>query len=142
MTTPKTTAPKAPGTGASRKAASRASGPPAGDALTAEILRFLRRTPNSALDLAPLAAELGVEPFAMQLAAERLAGRRFVTLPFVEPGKAGGAELAQRGLDWLLLREGGVPRDTPAAFQRATERVRAEAEAARLPRAQVYGVRR
>ena len=133
---PKATAPRASASKPSHTA------PPTGDALTAEILRCLRRTPNQALDLAPLAVELGVEPFAMQLAAERLARRRFVTLPFVEPGTAGGAELAQRGLDWLLLREGGTPRDTPPAFQPATERVRAEAEAARLPRAQVYGLRR
>lgn len=116
--------------------------PPHGEALTAAILRYLRRTPNEALDLAPLAAELGVEPTAMQLAAERLSRREFVVLPFIEPGAAGGAQLAQAGLHWLIAREGGTPKDTPPAFQPATGRVRAEDEAARLPRAQVYGVRR
>jgi hypothetical protein len=113
-----------------------------GEALTAAVLRFLRGTPNSALDLAPLAAELGVEPLAMQLAAERLARRGFVVLPFIEPGSAGGAQLAEPGLRWLIAREGGKPKDTPPAFKPATAQVRAEDEAARLPRAQVYGVRR
>lgn len=115
---------------------------PAGNALTAAILRYLRGTPNAALDLAPLAAELGVEPLAMQLAAERLARRGFVVLPFIEPGSAGGAQLAETGLRWLIDREGGKPKDTPPAFKPAIGRVRAEDEAARLPRAQVYGVRR
>ena len=115
---------------------------PRGEALTAAILRHLRGTPNQALDLAPLAAELGVQPLVMQLAAKRLARRGFVVLPFIEPGSAGGAQLAEAGLRWLIAREGGKPKDTPPAFQPATRRVRAEAEAARLPRAQVYGVRR
>jgi len=115
---------------------------PTGDALTEAILRYLRRTPNRALDLAPLAAEIGVEPLTMQLAAERLARRRLVVLPFIEPGSSGGAQLAEAGLRWLIAREGGKPKDTPPAFQPASRRVRAESEAARLPRAQVYGVRR
>lgn len=124
-----------------RKAAAP-SATPAGADLDAAILRYLRATPNRVVDLGPLAETLGIPPFAVQLAAERLAGRRMVVLPFVEPGTAGGAELAEAGLRWLIAREGGKPKDTPAAFQPATGRVRAEAEAARLPRAQVYGMRR
>ena len=115
---------------------------PRGKALTTAILRYLRGTPNRALDLAPLAEGLGVEPLVMQLAAERLAQRGFVVLPFIEPGSSGGAQLAEAGLRWLIAREGGKPKDTPPAFKPATGRVRAEDEAARLPRAQVYGVRR
>ena len=119
-----------------RKTASR------GEALTAAILRYLRHTPNEALDLAPLAAELGVEPTVMQLTAERLSQRGLVVLPFIEPGASGGGQLTEAGLRWLIAREGGTPKDTPPAFQPATGRVRPEDEAARLPRAQVYGVRR
>lgn len=115
---------------------------PTGEELDAAILRFLRATPNRALDLAPLAAELGVEPVVMQLAVERLHARRMVVAPFVEPGRAGGAELTQVGLRWLIAHEGGKPRDVPVAFQPAKGQVRAADEAARLPRAQVYGVRR
>jgi len=114
---------------------------PAGDELDAAILRYLRRTPSRYRDLAPLAAELSVDPVELQLAVERLGRRRMVVLPFVEPGAAGGAILAQRGLSWLVAREGGTPEDVPTAYQPAEERVRAEAEAARLPRAKVYGVR-
>lgn len=126
-----------------KKAAPAAkAGPPTGEDLDAAILRFLRATPNRVVDLAPLAANLGVEPFAMQLAVERLHARRMVVAPFIEPGTAGGAELAADGLRWLIAREGGKPKDTPVAFQPAKERVRAQDEAARLPRAQVYGVRR
>ena len=115
---------------------------PSGDALDDAILRFLRETPSRQRDLAPLAELLGVEPTEMQLAVERLGKRRMVVLPFIEPGPAGGAILAERGLAWLIGREGGTPRDTPTAYQPATGRVRAEDEAARLPRAQVYGVKR
>ena len=115
---------------------------PRGDALDDAILRFLRTTPSRQRDLAPLAERLGVEPTEMQLAVERLGKRRMVVLPFVEPGPAGGAILAERGLAWLIGREGGTPRDTPTAYQPAGGRVRAEDEAARLPRAQVYGVKR
>jgi hypothetical protein len=119
-----------------------AATPPVGAALDAAILRYLRATPNRIVDLAPLAETLGIAPFSVQLAAERLARRRMVVLPFIEPGTAGGAELAEAGLRWLIAREGGKPKDTPVAFQPARARVRAEAEGARLPRAQVYGVRR
>jgi hypothetical protein len=124
------------------KGASRKSGPPAGEELDAAILRFLRATPNRAVDLAPLAADLGVDPVAMQLAVERLHARRMVVAPFIEPGRAGGAELTAVGLRWLIAREGGKPKDVPVAFQPAKGRVRAQDEAARLPRSQVYGVRR
>jgi hypothetical protein len=92
--------------------------------------------------LAPLAAELGLDPFRMQLAVERLAARRMVVAPFIEPGTAGGATLSQIGLRWLIAREGGKPADVPVAFQPATTHVRAGDEAARLPRSEVYGVRR
>jgi hypothetical protein len=129
-------------TAAPRKAATRKAGPPSGEELDAAILRFLRATPNQALDLAPLAADLGVDPVAMQLAVERLHARRMVVAPFIEPGRAGGAELTAVGLRWLIAREGGKPKDVPVAFQPAKGRVRAEDEAARLPRAQVYGARR
>jgi len=122
--------------------APRKTGPPSGEDLDAAILRFLRAKPNEALDLAPLAAERGVDPIAMQLAVERLHARRMVVTPFIEPGRAGGAELTAVGLRWLIAREGGKPKDTPVAFQLAKGRVRAQDEAARLPRAQVYGVRR
>ena len=115
---------------------------PHGDALDDAILRFLRETPSRQRDLAPLAEQLGVDPTEMQLAVERLGKRRMVVLPFVEPSTAGGGILAERGLAWLIGREGGSPRDTPTAYQPATGRVRAEDEAARLPRSQVYGVRR
>jgi hypothetical protein len=110
--------------------------------LDAAILRYLRRFPNRSVDLAPLAEELGVQPTVTQLAAERLARRRMVTLPFIEPSAAGGAELAEQGLRWLIAREGGKPKDVPVALQPASARVRAADEAARLPRAQVYGPRR
>jgi hypothetical protein len=122
--------------------ASRKAGPLAGEELDAAILRFLRATPNQAVDLAPLAADLGVEPVAMQLAVERLHGRRMVVAPFIEPGRAGGAELTNVGLRWLIAREGGKPKDVPVAFKPAKGRVRAQDEAARLPRAEVYGVKR
>ena len=140
--TPKKAPAKATPRGAQSRAAPRKSGPPSGEALDAAILRFLRTKPNEALDLAPLAAQLGVDPIAMQLAVERLHARRMVVTPFIEPGKAGGAELTAVGLRWLIEREGGKPKDTPVAFQPAKKHVRPLDEAARLPRAQVYGVRR
>jgi hypothetical protein len=127
---------------ASRKPASRKSGPPAGEALDAAILRFLRADPNRVVDLAPLADDLRVDPLAIQLAVERLHARRMVVAPFVEPGRAGGAELTQVGLSWLIAREGGKPKDRPVALKPAKVRVRAQDEAARLPRAEVYGVNR
>ncbi|MEX2136605.1 MAG: hypothetical protein WEB29_06565 [Chloroflexota bacterium] len=126
----------------SRKAGSRKSGPPTGEDLDAAILRFLRATPNEAVDLTPLAQRLGADPVAMQLAVERLHARRMVVAPFIEPGRAGGAELTNVGLRWLIAREGGKPKDVPVAFNPAKARVRAQDEAARLPRAQVYGVNR
>ena len=116
--------------------------PPTGDALDAAILRQLRRHPNDYVDLTPFAEELRVEPAKMQLAVERLAQRRMVVVPFIEPGPAGGAILAEAGLRWLIEREGGKPKDKPIAYQLAKDHVRAGDEAARLPRAQVYGVRR
>ena len=125
-----------------RKAPAKKTGPPRGDELDAAILRFLRRYPNEVVDLAPLAAELSIDPFSMQLAVERLHRRRMLVAPFIEPGTAGGAELAQGGLDWLIAREGGKPKDTPVAYRPATGHVRVQEEAKRLPRAEVYGVRR
>jgi hypothetical protein len=130
----------------SKRATPRRSGrkprPPAGEELDAAILRFLRADPNRVLDLASLADQLGVAPVTMQLAVERLHARRMVVAPFIEPGRAGGAELTNVGLSWLIAREGGKPKDVPVALQPAKGRVRAQDEAARLPRADVYGVNR
>jgi hypothetical protein len=109
------------------------------DELHARILRALRRAPNQVVELTPLALELGMEPQVLQVELERLGGRRFVVLPFVEPGLGGGAELTQAGLAWLIDYEGGKPKDVPVALQPAKGRVRAQDEAARLPRAEVYG---
>lgn len=120
----------------------RSKNPPTGDELDAAILRELRRHPNDYVDLSPLAEELGVDPVKVQLAVERLARRQMVVVPFIEPGPGGGAILAEGGLRWLIEREGGKPKDKPIAFQLAKGHVRAGDEAARLPRAQVYGVRR
>lgn len=111
-----------------------------GEQLDAAILRFLRRFPNQTVDLAPLAAELEIDPYRLQLAVEALHRRRMVVAPFIEPGVAGGATLTQVGLRWLLRREGGKPADTPAALKPAKDHVRPQDEAARLPRAQVYGL--
>lgn len=119
----------------------RAPKAPSGDELSAAVLRRLRQEPNAEVSLDGLAEELGIEPTTLQLAVERLHRRRFVIAPFVEPGQAGGAKLTSVGLRWLIAHEGGTPRDVPVAFQPASGRVRAEAEAGRLPRAQVYGVR-
>ena len=113
-----------------------------GEQIDAAILRFLRRFPNQTIDLSPLAEELELDPYRLQLAVERLAARRMVVVPFIEPGTAGGATLSEIGLRWLIAREGGKPADKPVAFQPAKKHVRAGDEAARLPRAQVYGVRR
>ena len=110
--------------------------------LDATILRTLRQKPNRTVDLAPLAEELGVDPFQVQLAIERLGRRGMVIVPFIEPGTAGGATLTAVGLRWLLEREGGSPVDQPVALRPATQRVRPEDEAARLPRSEVYGVSR
>ncbi|MDQ3688878.1 MAG: hypothetical protein M3406_02360 [Chloroflexota bacterium] len=121
---------------------SAADAPIDGAQLDAAILRALRRFPNQTVDLGPVAEELGVEPDRVQLAVEALARRRLVVAPFIEPGAAGGATLTSIGLRWLIDREGGSPADTPTALMPAEERVRAEDEAARLPRAQVYGITR
>ena len=133
---------RSPRKAAPRKSASRKAGPPSGDELDAAILRFLRATPNQALDLAPLASDLGVNPLTMQLAVERLHQRRMVVAPFIEPGRAGGAELTNVGLRWLIAREGGKPKDVPVAFQPSKKPIRVQEEARRLPRAEVYGVKR
>jgi hypothetical protein len=109
--------------------------------LTAAILRHVRRAPNREIDLEALALELGTDAQALQLAVERLHGRRLLIAPFIEPSRAGGAQLTEVGLRWLIDHEGGRPRDTPVALQPATERVRAADEAARLPRAKVYGIK-
>jgi len=119
---------------------SAADAPIDGAQLDAAILRFLRRYPNQTVDLKPLAEELAVDPYRIQLAVEALARRRMVVAPFIEPGTAGGATLTAVGLRWLIEREGGRPADRPVALKPAKERVRAEDEAARLPRAKVYGV--
>ena len=111
------------------------------DQLTAAVLRFLRRYPNRTVELSPLAEELAVDAARLQLLVERLGRRGLVVVPFIEPGSAGGATLTERGLRWLIAREGGKPADVPVAFKPARQRVRAEDEAARLPRAQVYGTR-
>ena len=110
--------------------------------LDAAILRFVRRFPNQTVDLSPLADELKLDPYRLQLAVEDLGRRQMVVVPFIEPGSAGGAELTAVGLRWLIAREGGSPADKPTALKPAEDRVRAEDEAARLPRAQVYGVQR
>ena len=115
---------------------------PGAPELDMAILRFLRRSPNRFVDLSPLAEEIGIDPFILQLTVERLHRRGLLQAPFIEPGTAGGAELTEKGLRWLLAQEGGKPSEVPVALKPATERVRAEAEAARLPRAQVYGVGR
>ena len=127
-------------------AAASATVPSAKDApidahqLDRAILRFLRRFPNQTVDLAPLATELKVDPYRIQLAVEELGRRRMVVVPFIEPGTAGGATLTNVGLRWLLQREGGKPADKPTALKLAKDHVRAKDEAARLPRAQVYGL--
>jgi hypothetical protein len=113
-----------------------------GAQLDAAILRAIRQRPNRTVDLLPLADELAVDPSRVQLAVESLARRRLVIAPFIEPGSAGGATLTNVGNRWLIKHEGGSPADTPVALKPADERVRAEDEAARLPRAQVYGVNR
>ncbi len=113
-----------------------------GAQLDAAILRAIRQRPNRTVDLMPLADELSLDPARVQLAVESLARRRMVVAPFIEPGSAGGATLTSVGNRWLIQHEGGSPADTPATLKPATERVRAQDEAARLPRAQVYGVNR
>ena len=131
-----------------RTAAKTATLPAATDApidgvqLDAAILRFVRRYPNQTVDLGPLAEELKLDPYRLQLAVEDLGRRRMVVVPFIEPGTAGGATLTAIGLRWLIRHEGGRPADQPAALKVAKKHVRPEDEAARLPRAEVYGVSR
>ena len=130
------------------EAAAVATLPSAADApideaqLDAAILRALRSKPNQTVDLLPLAEGLGVDPARVQLAIEDLGRRRMVVVPFIEPGSAGGATLTAVGLRWLIDREGGSPADQPAALKTAKTHVRPQDEAARLPRAEVYGVSR
>jgi hypothetical protein len=112
------------------------------DELYAAILRSLRRSPNQVVELTPLANELGMEPHSLQLELERLARGGFLVLPFIEPGAGGGALLAQKGLEWLIAHEGGKPKDVPVALKPAKKHVRPQDEAARLPRADVYGAGR
>jgi hypothetical protein len=121
---------------------SAADAPIDGQQLDAAILRFLRRYPNKTVELSPLADELEIDPYRLQLAVEDLGRRRMVVVPFIEPGSAGGATLTAVGLRWLIAREGGSPADKPVALKPAKDRVRAEDEAARLPRAKVYGTSR
>ena len=128
--------------GASTALPAATEAPIDGAQLDATILRFLRRFPNQTVDLSPLADELKMDPYRLQLAVEDLGRRRMVVVPFIEPGSAGGATLTAVGLRWLIAREGGSPSDKPTALKPARDRVRAEDEAARLPRAQVYGVQR
>jgi hypothetical protein len=130
-----------------RRAAARVATVPAatdapidGQQLDAAILRFLRRYPNQTVELTPLAEELAMDPYRLQLAVEDLGRRRMVVVPFIEPGTAGGATLTAVGLRWLIEREGGKPADKPVALKPAKDHVRAKDEAARLPRAQVYGI--
>ena len=52
--------------------------------------------------------------------------------------QAGTTMIGQTSVVW----EGGKPVDVPVALKPATERVRPEDEAARLPRSASYGVRR
>jgi hypothetical protein len=121
---------------------SAADAPIDGAQLDAAILRFLRHFPNETVDLAPLAEELGIEPSRIQLAVEALGQRRMVVIPFIEPGPAGGGTITEVGLRWLIDREGGKPADKPIALQPAKNHVRAGDEAARLPRAEVYGLKK
>ncbi|MBW3613196.1 MAG: hypothetical protein KY392_04970 [Chloroflexi bacterium] len=128
--------------------AATATVPPASEApidgaqLDAAILRAVRQRPNRTVDLQPLADELGLDPARVQLAIESLHRRRMVIAPFIEPSSAGGATLTSVGNRWLIQHEGGSPADTPVALKPATQRVRPEDEAARLPRSQVYGISR
>jgi hypothetical protein len=119
----------------------RAASPAKREQLDVAILRFIRRTPNREVDLGPVAAELGVDPYEMQIEVERLHQRGMLIAPFIEPGTAGGAELTQKGLRWLIEQEGGKPSEVPVLLQPASDHVRTKDEAARLPRAKVYGIR-
>jgi hypothetical protein len=128
--------------GATKKPPADPAHPLPHEKLYASVLRALRRSPNEVVELTPLAHELGMEPHALQIEVERLAQRGFLVLPFIEPGAGGGAVLAQKGLEWLIAREGGKPKDVPVALKPAAKHVRAQDEAGRLPRAEVYGAGR
>ncbi|HEX2766718.1 MAG TPA: PQQ-dependent sugar dehydrogenase [Candidatus Limnocylindria bacterium] len=103
----------------------------------AAILRRLREQPNEFVDLAGLADGLGEDPFTIQVHLKQMARRKLVTTSFIEPSRAGAAELTERGHAWLLEREGGRPADPPVLLQPATAQTRHDGP--RLPRAQVYG---
>jgi len=135
-----TVTPRKTDTAALATVPSAADAPIDGQQLDAAILRSLRYFPNQTVDLMPLADELKVDPYRIQLAVEDLGRRRMVVVPFIEPGSAGGGTITQVGLKWLLEREGGKPADKPTALKLAKDHVRASDEAARLPRAQVYGL--
>lgn len=137
-----TVAPPAEEAAAIATVPSASEAPIDGAQLDAAILRAVRQRPNRTVDLQPLADELGLDPARVQLAVESLHRRRMVIAPFIEPGSAGGATLTSVGNRWLLQHEGGSPADTPVALKPATQRVRPEDEAARLPRSQVYGINR
>jgi len=137
-----TVAPGADATAATATVPAASEAPIDGAQLDAAILRALRRAPNRTVELGPLADELGVHPYRLQLAVESLGRRRMVVVPFIEPGAAGGATLTAVGLRWLIDREGGTPADRPPALRPARQHVRPQDEAARLPRSEVYGVSR
>lgn len=137
-----TVAPEADATAATATVPAATEAPIDGAQLDAAILRALRQRPNRTVELGPLADELAVDPYRLQLAVESLGQRRMVVVPFIEPGAAGGATLTAVGLRWLLDREGGTPADQPAALRPAKQHVRPQDEAVRLPRSEVYGVSR
>lgn len=110
---------------------------PKATVLTAAILCRLRERPNEFVDLAVLTGELDVDPFALQIHLKRMAGRGLVTKSFIEPSKAGGAELTERGHAWLLEHEGGTPAQVPVLLRPASEPTLHDGP--RLPRAVVYG---
>ena len=94
--------------------------------LDAAILRFLRRYPNQTVDLTPLAEELKLDPYRLQLAVEDLRasadGRRAVHRARHRGRRARSPRSVLR---WLLDSEGGKPSDKPAALKKATKHVRA-----------------
>ena len=137
-----TVSPEADATAATATIPPASEAPIDGAQLDAAILRALRQRPNRTVELAPLAEELAVHPYRLQLAVESLGRRRMVVVPFIEPGAAGGATLTAVGLRWLIDREGGTPADQPDALRPAKQHVRPQDEAARLPRSEVYGVSR
>ena len=93
MTTAKRSARAKPSASArgDKAAAADSNHPLPHDELYARILRYVRHYPNRAVDLTPLADELGMSPFALQVEVERLGRRGLLNLPFIEPGQGGGA---------------------------------------------------